>query len=351
MPRHRPGPAVFAAGTGNHPNWNKNIMQAAAALSTRINDRPARNDDQVAPARPLKILVIDDSLAERNFLQRHLGAQGHEVLLAEDGRRGIAMYGHAPDLVLLDMVMPDLDGSEVVRRLRALSDEWVPIIFLSALGHVEAIQTAISSGGDDYLVKPFQTAVLDAKIHSMQRIAGMRARLIEANAKLVSLADLDGLTGIANRRCLEAKLKSEWGRCGRVNQPISVILFDVDHFKKINDTYGHLVGDECLKKVAACAAAAVKRPTDLLARYGGEEFCVVLPNTPPEGALELAEKLRESIARMVVEAPQGDVRLTISLGVNGCKPAPGEKVTALIERADGALYRAKQGGRNRVQAA
>jgi len=301
----------------------------------------------------MKILVVDDSLVERNFLNRHLSRQGHKVLLAENGGWGLAMYEqHAPDLVLLDMVMPDCDGRETVRRMRELSDEWVPILFLSGLGATEDIETALDSGGDDYLVKPFQPKVLDAKIRSMQRIAAMRGRLVEANAKLTSLAELDGLTGIANRRRLDRKLTEEQARCARNRKPLSVVLLDIDHFKKFNDTHGHLTGDECLKLVATCVAAASERPADLMARYGGEEFCAVLPDTPVEGALALAEQMRSSVEQLILQTPQGPVKLTISLGVASVVPGtPEAQGASLLERADGALYQAKQAGRNRAMAA
>ncbi len=297
----------------------------------------------------MKILIVDDSAGERMFLKRYLGKQGHEVMSAEDGQEGVAMYAAAaPDLVLLDMMMPDMDGSETVRRMRALSDEWAPIIFLSGLNTTEDIETALDSGGDDYLVKPFQPKILDAKIRSMQRIAAMRRRLVEANAKLTSLAEIDGLTGIANRHRLNQKLHEELMRCARSKLPLSVILMDIDHFKRFNDTYGHLTGDDCLKLVAGCVAAEVRRPADLCARYGGEEFCVVLPETPAAGAMALAEQIRASVAQLRLQTAQGPVSLTISLGVASMVPAPGTDASVLLAQADTALYRAKDSGRNAV---
>lgn len=297
----------------------------------------------------MKILIVEDSPGERMFLNRYLGKQGHEVINAENGGEGVDTYAAtSPDLVLLDMMMPDMDGRESVRRMRAMSDEWVPIIFLSGLDGIEDIEQALDSGGDDYLVKPFQPKILDAKIRSMQRIAAMRSRLVEANEKLLSLAEMDGLTGIANRRRMDRKLKEELTRCARSKLPLSVILLDIDHFKKFNDTYGHLTGDECLKAVAGCVAGEVRRPSDLTARYGGEEFCAVLPETPPEGALQLAEQIRKAVEQLVLKTPKGEVRLTVSLGVASQVPAMGSDAAPLLEAADGALYQAKQAGRNRA---
>jgi diguanylate cyclase (GGDEF)-like protein len=235
--------------------------------------------------------------------------------------------------------------------MRALSDEWVPIIFLSGLDATEDIETALDSGGDDYLVEPFKPNILNAKIRSMARIAAMRQRLVEANAKLTGLVEIDGLTGIANRRRLDQKLAEELMRCARGKLPLSVILLDIDHFKKFNDTHGHLTGDECLKGVAGCLAAELHRPADLMARYGGEEFCAVLPDTPAEGAMALAEQLRKRIETLAMQTPRGLVKLTISLGIASAIPIPGMAAAALLEMADGALYKAKQGGRNRTVAA
>ena len=327
--------------------------QAASAALVKMQVPEQEAPIALPPGyRAMKILVVDDSLVERSYLQRHLGRQGHKVLLADSGGWGLAMYEqHAPDLVLLDMVMPDFDGRETVRRMRALSDEWVPIIFLSGLGGTEDIEAALDSGGDDYLVKPFQPKILDAKLRSMQRIAAMRARLVEANTKLTGLAEMDGLTGIANRRRLDRKLSEELARCARSKLPVSMILLDIDHFKKFNDTYGHLTGDECLKLVAQCVAAEVRRPGDLIARYGGEEFCAVLPETSVEGALLLAEQLRKSVEQLRLQTAQGEVSLTISLGVSGAVPIHITKGAELLELADGALYKAKQAGRNRALAA
>jgi diguanylate cyclase (GGDEF)-like protein len=300
----------------------------------------------------MKILVVDDSSIERLFLKHHLGKQGHEVLSAENGAQGLAMFAAAaPDLVLLDTMMPDLDGRETARQIRALSDEWVPIIFLSGMDKSEDIEAALDAGGDDYLVKPFQPKILDAKIRSMQRIAAMRHKLVEANIKLTHLAEFDGLTGLPNRRQLDQKLQDELSRCSRTGSPLSVILLDIDHFKRCNDTYGHLNGDECLKSLGKILMAEVRRPGDLVARYGGEEFCVVLPETPLAGSLAIAEQLRQAVAALAIATERGSVRLTVSLGVASAIPQPGSVAADLLKQADAALYRAKAEGRNAVRSA
>jgi len=300
----------------------------------------------------MKILVVDDSSIERRFLQRYLASQGHEVLCAENGGLGVATYAEAlPDLVLLDMSMPDMDGREVVRQMRAQSDEWVPIIFLSGMTRTEDIEEALDAGGDDYLTKPFQPKILDAKIRSMQRIAAMREKLVESNRKLTSLAELDGLTGLPNRRRLDQKLADELSRCARNQAPLSAIMIDIDHFKRFNDTHGHLAGDECLRQVATSLAAELRRPADLVGRYGGEEFCAVLPETPAAGASSMAEQMRARVSQLKLQTPGGPARVTISLGVATLVPKLGDNAATIITPADTALYTAKGDGRNLVRVA
>jgi len=300
----------------------------------------------------MKILVVEDSSSERIFLRRYLGNQGHEVITAADGASAVRMYGEGnPDLVLLDFGLPDMDGRETVKQLRASTNAWVPIIFLSGKDGTDDIQAALDAGGDDYLVKPFQPKILEAKLRSMGRIAAMRQELVEANEKLRRLAEIDGLTGVANRMQLDKKLADEYSRCARSQQPLSVILLDIDHFKRFNDIYGHATGDVCLKLVAGTIAEAVKRPADLASRYGGEEFCIVLPETSLEGAIALAEDLRAKVAGLRLDTPGGVTTVTVSLGVDCRIPTAEESPAHMLHRADQALYKAKAAGRNAVQAA
>jgi diguanylate cyclase (GGDEF)-like protein len=300
----------------------------------------------------MKILVVEDSSSERLFLRRYLENQGHEVLTAEDGASGVAMYFEAlPDLVLLDMDLPDMDGKAAVGCMRENDSIWIPVIFLSGKDGTKDIREALDAGGDDYLVKPFQPMILEAKLRSMQRIATMRRALVEANDKLRRQAEVDGLTQIANRFQLDRRLVAEFARCARSRKPLSVILFDIDHFKRFNDTYGHATGDECLKLVARTAQDEIRRPADLLARYGGEEFCVLLPETPLSGAMAIAEALRSRVERLALDTPKGSTTLTISIGVACAVPASEGTPAAWLTKADAALYEAKHAGRNAVRAA
>ncbi len=306
----------------------------------------------------MKILVVDDSATMRAALAKMLARMGHEALTADCGAQAIRLYqSEPPDLVLLDVQMPGISGFEVAERLRTLHPgAWVPLIFLSSQEDDEDIEQGIAAGGDDYLIKPVSNVVLNAKIRAMQRIVGMRSRLLAlgneltaANHALVKLSQQDGLTGLANRRHFDATLLAEMERAQRTGEPLSVVLCDVDHFKLFNDHYGHLAGDDCLKAVAAAIQSSCQRPADLAARYGGEEFVMVLPHTPPAGALRVAETLLHALAARALPHARSSTaaHVTLSAGIATFDPRQGINPAHLIARADGALYQAKSGGRNR----
>ena len=310
----------------------------------------------------MKALVIEDTVTSATLICHLLEKMGLVPVRASDGPSGIEMFKRErPDLVLLDIIMPGMDGFEVARRIRQLEKdgEWTPIIFLSARASDEDLAEGINVGGDDYLVKPVSEIVLKAKVRAMQRIAQMRYSLLvltrkldEANRELTRLSAVDGLTGIANRRCFDETLLREWRRAQRNRQPLSLLVADVDHFKEFNDTYGHQVGDDCLKAVARGLAACLNRATDLVARYGGEEFAVVLPDTDEQGAHAVAELMRRTVAELSIPHSGSGVagHVTLSLGVATCSPGNEPETTAssLLGDADKALYEAKHGGRNRV---
>lgn len=312
----------------------------------------------------MKVLVIEDTVTSATLVCHQLTKMGLLTMHARDGESGVDMFKRdRPDLVLLDIIMPGMDGFEVAHRIRQLEQDgdWTPIIFLTARASENDLQRAIEVGGDDYLVKPVSEVVLKAKVNAMRRIAQMRSSLLvltrkldDANRELTRLSSVDGLTGIANRRRFDETLHREWRRASRTGKPFSLLVIDVDHFKLFNDNYGHQVGDECLKAVARTLEQLLRRPPDLVARYGGEEFAAILPETELDGALAVAEGMRAGIEELGIthrfSATAGVV--TISIGAATMTPERGDEhgFVGLLKAADDALYRAKKNGRNKVAA-
>ncbi len=307
----------------------------------------------------MKILLIDDTLTERMIMTAYLNQLGHEVVSGSNGEEAITLFQQeSPDLVLLDVIMPVMDGYQAAKEIKKIQgDDWVPIIFLSGRTDPKDIVAGIEAGGDDYLTKPVDQTVLSAKMAAMQRIAAMRQALITlsekleiANDELKSLADADGLTSLANRRRLDRHLTREASRCARMNHPLSLLMIDLDHFKSYNDHYGHLAGDSCLKKVAKALSSGINRAPDLVGRYGGEEFCVILPDTDIEGAIKVAEVLRNKVLALNIPHQGNSAAEVVSTSIGLATEIlePGRDATHLLNQADKALYQAKENGRNQV---
>ncbi|MDR0776169.1 MAG: diguanylate cyclase [Azonexus sp.] len=307
----------------------------------------------------MKILIVEDSRSNLLLLTQYVRHFGATVLPAENGAAAIATYARErPDLVLLDVVLPDIDGFEVARRIRGMESngDWTPIIFLSSLGKDEDIEQGIVAGGDDYLHKPVSEVVLGAKVRAMERLIQMRGSLVKlaskldhANQELQRLSASDGLTGIANRRYFDDHIAREWRRARRNSSSLALMMCDVDHFKKFNDTYGHQSGDECLRRVAGAIATSLDRGSDMAARYGGEEFVVVLSETSLGGALIVAEKIRHAVhALRIPHSASSHSRVTLSIGLAAAVPQRDDSCASLIAAADRALYEAKNNGRDRV---
>jgi diguanylate cyclase (GGDEF)-like protein len=307
----------------------------------------------------MKTLVIEDSSSSLKILCHYVEKLGNTPIPAPSGAIGVDLFlSERPDLVLLDIVLPDFDGFEVARRIRQLErpGDWTPIIFLTSLSKDEDLEKGIAAGGDDYLLKPVSDVVLGAKIRAMQRIIQMRQSLLvltrkldAANQELKRLAALDGLTGIPNRRHFDEVLAREWRRAMRQGTELSVLMCDIDFFKQYNDAYGHLQGDEALRLVAKALTEAMDRGGDLIARYGGEEFAAVLPETSPGGALFVAERMKQAVELLNLvhcDSPFG--RITTSFGIASTVPMAENNPLSLVNEADRALYEAKHDGRNRV---
>lgn len=308
----------------------------------------------------LKILVVEDSKVALKALCNYLAQMGIDApLIAETGKAALEIYARErPDLILLDAQLPDIDGFDIAKRIRAKEqdEDWTAIIFLTSMTKDEDLARGIAAGGDDYLMKPISPVVLKAKVLAMQRLVEMQRQLVDTthqlntvNQELQRLSTTDGLTGIANRRLFDELLTREWRRCLRDQKPIALVMIDVDHFKLYNDTYGHQAGDSCLIAVAGQLARAAPRASDLAARYGGEEFALILADTEMDGALWVANYIRQSVADLNLPHSASSLqRVTVSCGVAAM--VPNEKVAAktLIMSADHALYLAKEQGRDRV---
>lgn len=306
-----------------------------------------------------KVLVVDDSASMRAVLCSMLRSMDMLPIEADCGERAVQLYTQErPGIVLLDVNMPGIDGYETARQIRASAPkDWVPIIFLSANEGDQDFNKAIESGGDDYLVKPVGRIVLCAKIRALQRLDEMRRKLQELSAELATsnrrleqLSQRDGLTGVANRRYFDLFISQHLALAARQKTKLAMALCDIDCFKPYNDHYGHLAGDECLRRVATLLARCCRRTTDLVARYGGEEFAIVLPDTDSEGAIDLMEKVHHALNTMALEHKYSEAcqYVTLSTGVAQLNPEKDLKPEHLIGRADEALYRAKHLGRNRV---
>ncbi|MGF1726224.1 GGDEF domain-containing response regulator [Photobacterium nomapromontoriensis] len=309
----------------------------------------------------MRILLVDDVHLERMQLAMRLQRLGHIVEAVASGHEAIEKYpSFDPDLLLLDVSMPDMSGTEVAKQIRTTHSDWVPIIFLSGHDEPEMIAKAIDMGGDDYLVKPVNKIVLAAKLKAMQRIAHMRHQLNDASEELKQANELlsqqvneDGLTKLANRRFLDSKLNELVSWHGRNNFPLAIIMIDVDHFKAFNDHYGHLEGDRCLQAVANELKVNFSRAGELAARYGGEEFVILLSNCDKTRAVRECERLKSAIQQLEIphsKSTTSDI-VTVSQGMVAWLPTGLETAENMYEIVDKVLYKAKAQGRNRFVAA
>jgi len=299
----------------------------------------------------MKILIAEDDKVSRRLLEAHLGKWGYQVEAAGDGEEAWRLLQSAdpPRLAILDWMMPGLDGTEICRRVRSEGREpYTYLIMLTALTGEENVCEGMEAGADDYLTKPFRVNELRVRLRAGRRIVDLQDELIAARDALGIKASHDPLTGLWNHEEILCSLQRELARARRSGEPLGVIMADLDHFKQVNDGFGHQAGDAVLHAVAARMLEHL-RPYDAAGRYGGEEFLLVLPGCDLRNAEALAERLRLSICGSPVETSEGVIPVTLSLGVAALA---GEEpdAAALIRAADRALYRAKEKGRNRVEA-
>jgi diguanylate cyclase (GGDEF)-like protein len=294
------------------------------------------------PARPT-ILVIDDDSLDLELIADILGAD-YTMLFATDGLSGLELATtKAPDLILLDVVMPELDGYEVYARLKAdYRTSEIPVIFITGLDDVKAETRGLELGAVDYIFKPIKPDPMRARVNTQIKLKLARDRFAQ-------LAATDGLTGLANRCYFDGMLAYEFARHLRYKTDLSLILLDIDNFKAFNDTYGHICGDDCLRTIAQTIKRVTTRATDIVGRFGGEEFVLLLPETHLEGAVMLAEKIRQCISDLAIPHLHSRARhVTVSIGVACSRQLPTGKKLDILEEADAQLYGAKAGGRNRV---
>src|ERR1700685_3453778 len=322
-----------------------------AELAGQLCD-PKLSVDGKASARNTVLIAEDDPLFRR-ILERWFQQWDYRVTAVENGLDAweVLQREDAPQLAILDWMMPGMDGIELCRRIRNRDQSpYRYVLLLTAKDEKQDVIAGLEAGADDYLTKPFDVDELRARVRAGKRILDLQAALIHAQDDLQFAAAHDPLTGLWNRGAILDLLRREVSRRQRNRDPLGVVMADIDYFKKINDTYGHLVGDVVLREVTRRLAAGV-RPYDVVGRYGGEEFLIVFPGCTAGNLIVGAERLRQSVADHPVETSAGQIAVTLSLGLAAVEQGEKEMLDceAFIRSADEALYAAKARGRNRVE--
>ncbi|WP_354623199.1 diguanylate cyclase [Psychromonas sp. MME2] len=290
------------------------------------------------------ILIVDDEPLYIDVLAQCLSADYH-IIVARNSKEVLQRLKNTiPDLILLDIVMPDVCGYEICESLKESPlFAKIPVIFISALDEMDNEIRGLELGAVDFFSKPFRLPLIKLRIKN-------HLKLIEQSKLLQQLVNEDALTGIANRRKFDEFLAREWLLSQRYHSQLSLLMIDIDYFKQYNDTYGHAAGDQCLLSVAQTLSSLIARRTDIVCRYGGEEFTVILPDSTPEAAMQIAEKLRLGIENLALPHQGSQVSncLSISIGVATTIGEQNGDAATLIKMADENLYLAKKAGRNRV---
>ena len=298
----------------------------------------------------MKILIAEDEPVFRHLLEEILVKWGYEVVVARDGNEAyqVLLAENAPKLAILDWKMPGIEGIEICRKIREVADEnYTYIILLTSQQRDEDLVIGMEAGADDYIIKPFKHNELKVRLRAGRRIIELQNELMAAREILRKKATHDSLTGLLNHEEILGILDKELARSERDGLCVSIIMADIDHFKKINDTYGHLAGDAALR-ITAQKMHSMVRLYDSVGRYGGEEFLIILPECCKECATAFAERIRSCINSDPVDTPEGIIPITVSLGVAACSIDGRRDEENLVRAADAALYKAKEQGRNRV---
>ena len=305
--------------------------------------------------RQPRILIAEDDPISRSLLELHLEMNGYPYVSARNGREALELFQREQfPVVITDWLMPEMDGTALCRAIRSLhSDSYTFIIILTSQSSQEALVEGLEAGADDYIVKPINPAELRVRLTGARRILDLESALKQSLAETHELLIHDPLTGAFNRGYMDQQLEHEVQRAYRYSHPLSVMICDLDHFKRINDTYGHQTGDKTLQRCVINLNKTIRSNIDWVARYGGEEFVIVLPETDAAGCSIVAERIRECVASDPDEGNQGAIKVSASFGTVTLLADSGQGRTTtadLLQRADMCLYQAKQAGRNRVVA-
>jgi diguanylate cyclase (GGDEF)-like protein len=334
------------------PSARDPVTIAASHSDEAPETEPASSERGSAPAaRRTVVLVVDDARTNRQFVSDLILGRNiaDECIPAEDGLVAFKMLrSTAVDLVVCDLDMPRCDGLKFL-RLKASDPafENVPVIVVTGAEDITRKVQALTSGASDYVVKPFEPNELAARISVHLKLRRLQAELVRTNAELQRLTQIDPLTDVANRRHMTERLEEEFLRSRRYERPLSLGLLDIDHFKKLNDNYGHPAGDHALVQVAKMIKVTLRRH-DFIARYGGEEFVLLLPETPADRGMLAFERVRSGIERTDIVFADKRLPVTVSIGAASLPHTDLTKATDLVALADTALYDAKRAGRNRV---
>lgn len=309
------------------------------------NDNPLHSAPFLPGLIMPKLLIVDDHPINIQVLYQAFSTD-HQVCMATSGKQALEVcLMQKPDLILLDIEMPDISGYEVCAQLKKLPEtKDIPVIFVTAHIDEETETRCFNAGAVDFISKPINRNTVRARVRTHL--------LLKAQSDLLrQMVYRDGLTEVYNRRYFDERLNQEWKLANRNHTPLSLIILDVDFFKKYNDLYGHLAGDDCLRRVAKTAQQALKRPTDLVSRYGGEEFACLLPNTELSGALAVAETIKQHILELKIPHADSSVCpfVSVSLGVCCRREGSLQGLADFMQRADTQLYQAKKNGKNQVR--
>lgn len=288
-----------------------------------------------------RLLIVDDDPYNIHLLA-NIFSDNYEISFATNGKKALELaLQEKPDLILLDVIMPEMNGYEVCKELKCNPNTLqIPIIFVTAHSHASEEIRGLEIGAADYISKPFSPAIVKIRVKN-------QIDLKQLQEKLTQLATTDGLTGMANRRCFDERLSTEWNRALRMQHPLTVVMLDVDWFKNYNDYYGHPVGDECLKQIANLLIESCHRNNDFVARYGGEEFAMILPET--ENPSVIMQNLNLALKALAIPHATSEFgQVTLSIGISTRVPRHNESPYMLVSEADEALYTAKNKGRNRA---